>query len=40
MTVSGKREVQAANAIPLVVGVPAFVLVLLGLVGLRARRLR
>ena len=40
MTVSGKREVQAANAIPLVVGVPALVVVLLGLVGLRARRLR
>ena len=40
MTVSGSREVQAANAIPLIVGVPAFVLVLLGLVGLRARRLR
>ncbi|HSS68665.1 MAG TPA: hypothetical protein VLK34_08940 [Nocardioidaceae bacterium] len=40
MTVSGKREVQAANAIPLIVGVPALVVVLLGLVGLRARRLR
>jgi len=40
MTVSGKREVQAGSAIPLIVGVPAFVVILLGLVGLRARRLR
>jgi hypothetical protein len=40
MTVSGQREVQATNALPLIVGVPAFVVVLLGLVGLRARRLR
>ena len=40
MTVSGQRKVQATNALPLIVGVPAFVVVLLGLVGLRARRLR
>ena len=40
MTVSGKREVQATNALPLIVGVPAFVVLLLGLVGLRTRRMR
>jgi hypothetical protein len=40
MTVSGQRKVQATNALPLIVGVPALVVVLLGLVGLRARRLR
>jgi hypothetical protein len=40
MTVSGNRAVQATNALPLIVGVPAFVVLLLGLVGLRSRRLR
>jgi hypothetical protein len=40
MTVSGTRAVQATNALPLIVGVPAFVVVLLGLVSLRARRSR
>lgn len=39
MTVGGQREVNAANVLPLVLGMPAVVLVLLGLVGIRRRRL-
>jgi hypothetical protein len=40
MTVGGQREVNAANALPLVLGMPALVLVLLGLAGIRQRRRR
>jgi hypothetical protein len=40
MMVEGQREVDAAGVLPLVVGVPSAVLVLLGLVGLRRRRFR
>lgn len=39
VTVSGRREVNAQNVLPLVTGVPAGVLVLLSLTGVR-RRLR
>jgi hypothetical protein len=40
MTVQGRREVDAGRVLPLVVGVPATVLVLLALAGLRRRRPR
>jgi len=39
MTVTGRREVNSADALPLVTGVPAALLLLLGLAGVR-RRLR
>jgi hypothetical protein len=39
MTVTGRREVNSEDAFPLVAGVPAAVLLLLGLTGVR-RRLR
>jgi len=39
MTVTGRREVKSEDAFPLVAGVPAAVLLLLGLTGVR-RRLR
>jgi hypothetical protein len=39
MTVTGRREVNSQDAFPLVAGVPAAVLLLLGLTGVR-RRLR
>jgi hypothetical protein len=39
MEVTGRREVKSQDAFPLVAGVPAAVLLLLGLAGVR-RRLR
>lgn len=40
MDVRGRREVNSQNVLPLVAGVPAGVLVLLGLTGARRRRQR
>lgn len=40
MEVRGQREVNSQNVLPLVAGVPAGVLVLLGLTGVRRRRQR
>jgi hypothetical protein len=40
MNVTGRRVVNSADALPLVTGVPAAVLLLLGLVGVRRRRRR
>lgn len=40
MAVTGRREVNSKDALPLVAGVPAVVLVLLGLTGVRRRRRR
>jgi len=40
MNVTGRRVVNSADALPLVTGVPAAVLLLLGLAGVRRRRRR